>query len=89
MNSIAGLSCRKAALLCGAISQYFTDIIFLMSVIPGCRVDSKDYSPSLIIKGTEIKPLFAASFSSATLLVLCRPGRPLLISYLSPGGDEG
>lgn len=51
-------------------------------------MDSKDYSPSLIIKGTEIKLLSAASFSSATLLVLCRLGRPLLISYLSPGGDE-
>lgn len=92
MNSLSGLVCREAALLGGAIFKHFRDIIFSqLTIISGCQVDSKDYSPPLMTKETEvseIQVLPAARFSPAILSALSHPGRQLPISPLSSGVDE-
>lgn len=62
LNYIIGLVCKTAALFCGAILKHLRDIIFLdLTIISECQLFSRDDSPPLMMKRTEVTEIKAAS----------------------------
>lgn len=62
IHSITGFVCKEAALLFGAILQYFRDNTVLhLTIISECQVYSKDGSPPPMMKATEVAEIKAAS----------------------------
>lgn len=62
-NAITDFLFRVAVLLCGEIFKNFRDITFFwhLTLISGCQVYSKDYSPHLMIKETKVAEIKPAS----------------------------